>query len=325
MKLQLMLLVVASLLIAGGGLLATSGWLPANEPDDSRTVLQPVDGRYLPVVMSSDLAVGPSRLVLGLTEQETGAEVLNADLGIRLFEGARAEGAPVFEGDAIAMSVTRATTVEDPSGGRRTVESSDAAAYVASVEFTTAGIWTAEITGEVDGEALGPVPLVFSVREESESVPIGSPAPRTEQLTLKDVDELSAIDTSAEPDPEWHQMTVAEALDLGKPVAVAFTTPGFCTSQLCAPITEALAAVYPDFKDAISFVHIEPYDLAKARSGEGLEVVPAMEEWGLTNEPWIFVVGANGRVAAKFEGFASQIELEQVIGLLLGQQKEVAR
>ncbi len=37
--------------------------------------------------------------------------------------------------------------------------------------------------------------------------------------------------------------------------------------------------------------------------------VPATVEWGLPTEPYIFVVGADGLVKAKFEGIASQEEL----------------
>lgn len=324
MKLQLLLLAVASLLVASVGLLATSEWIrgDGSDEDGDRAVLRPVDGRYLPVVMSSDLAVGPSRLVLGLIEQETGSEVLNADVTVRLFEGARASGEPIVQTEAVPMSVTRAITVDGRAGDRTLVESGEAAAYIANVTFKSDGLWTADINGEVDGEVFGPVPVVFSVRDRSQSVAIGDLAPRTAQLTLDDVDDVSEIDTSAVPDPEWHKLTVAEALDLGKPVVVAFATPGFCTSQLCAPLTEALAAVYPAYREKVTFVHIEPYDLTATRAGKGLDPVPAMDEWGLTNEPWIFIVDARGRVAAKFEGFASSLDLEAALGAMVNENAD---
>jgi hypothetical protein len=38
-----------------------------------------------------------------------------------------------------------------------------------------------------------------------------------------------------------------------------------------------------------------------------------MGEWGLTTEPWTFVVGADGRIASRFEGLVSVHELEAAV------------
>jgi hypothetical protein len=42
-----------------------------------------------------------------------------------------------------------------------------------------------------------------------------------------------------------------------------------------------------------------------------------MREWGLQSEPWVFVVGADGRLKAKFEGSVSVDELTRAIKPLL--------
>jgi hypothetical protein len=34
-----------------------------------------------------------------------------------------------------------------------------------------------------------------------------------------------------------------------------------------------------------------------------------MRQWGLTTEPWVFLVGRDGRVKAEFEGSVSEAEL----------------
>jgi peroxiredoxin len=36
-----------------------------------------------------------------------------------------------------------------------------------------------------------------------------------------------------------------------------------------------------------------------------------LQEWGLTTEPWTFVVGADGKIAERFEGPVSVRELEE--------------
>ena len=160
--------------------------------------------------------------------------------------------------------------------------------------------------------------------EAPSSIAIGSAAPKSVQLTLNDVSDLSDIDTADPPDPEWHRMTIAEAVASGKPVAIAFTTPGFCQTQMCAPMTQELAMLYEKYKDRMIFVHVEPYFLDRMRAGQcpnlGECAVPTMEEWGLQTEPWIFIVDAEGKVAAKFEAFVMMGEVEAAFQRLLGDE-----
>ena len=40
-----------------------------------------------------------------------------------------------------------------------------------------------------------------------------------------------------------------------------------------------------------------------------MTLVPAVVEWALPAEPWVFVTDANGVVSASFEGAASDAEL----------------
>ena len=43
-------------------------------------------------------------------------------------------------------------------------------------------------------------------------------------------------------------------------------------------------------------------------------------EWNLEIEPWVFVVDASGRVAARFEGLVGAAELEPAIAAVAGPQ-----
>jgi hypothetical protein len=38
-----------------------------------------------------------------------------------------------------------------------------------------------------------------------------------------------------------------------------------------------------------------------------------MQQWGLLSEPWVFLVGSDGRVKAKFEGSVSAGELAAAV------------
>ena len=269
------------------------------------------------VVISSDISLGSNRFMVGLLEDNR--PVVDAEAQFAFFKLDGDQGELRFEAEATAVKMTMGITVDKPDGTREIVEGGETAAYIAEVEFDETGDWGVRITGTRSGESFDSINSGFTVSEAPSSIAIGSAAPKSVQLTLNDVPDLSDIDTSVPPDPDWHQMTIADAVASGKPVAIAFSTPGFCQTQMCAPMTAELAMLYEKYKDRAIFIHVEPYELDKARSGEGLVPIAIMGEWGLQTEPWIFVVDAEGKVAAKFEAFVMVDEIEAAIKATLGE------
>ncbi len=263
-------------------------------------------------IISSDVAVGSNRFLVGLMNQDNQI-ITDADVRLRFYRLRGEQSEPRFETPTEVMLMTRGIVLEKPDGKRALVTGGETAAYVAEARFDEAGEWGVAVFPTVGARTFDPIGLRFEVREKSRSPAIGDPAPRSRQLTLADVRDLSAICTSATPDPEWHQTTIAQALAIGSPVAIAFTTPGFCKSQMCAPMTEELAALKSKYGKQVIFIHVEPYQLDKERAGEGQFPVPTMEEWGLETEPWIFIVDANGTVVAKFEAFVMAHEIEMAL------------
>jgi hypothetical protein len=59
----------------------------------------------------------------------------------------------------------------------------------------------------------------------------------------------------------------------------------------------------------IRFIHVEIYRDNDPTKGANRWV----EEWGLPSEPWVFLVGPDGRIRAKFEGAVSERELEAAV------------
>ncbi len=92
---------------------------------------------------------------------------------------------------------------------------------------------------------------------------------------------------------------------------VAFATPAFCQTALCGPTLEAVKGAAAG-RDGSDVVHVEPFDLDLAPRGV-LEPIPSMFDWGLVTEPWVFVIDADGVVAATFEGIIGQAEIEAAI------------
>jgi hypothetical protein len=88
-------------------------------------------------------------------------------------------------------------------------------------------------------------------------------------------------------------------------------------------VKEVVDGLYTEFGDDINFVHVEPYDVERARSGDcqpslSACLVPFLDtEWGLRSEPWIFTVDADGNIAGKFESAVGETELEEHLQELL--------
>jgi hypothetical protein len=92
-----------------------------------------------------------------------------------------------------------------------------------------------------------------------------------------------------------HALSIAQAIDSGKPAVIAFATPAFCQSRICGPTMEVMDELYSKHGDAVAFVHVEPYDLAALREQAQFQLAPAAVEWHLPSEPWVFVVDRQGR------------------------------
>ena len=63
----------------------------------------------------------------------------------------------------------------------------------------------------------------------------------------------------------------------------------------------------------VNWIHVEVYDNLNASTTDDLEVTQAVIEWGLPNEPWVFVVDRDGIVTERFEGVLDGAELEAAL------------
>ena len=329
-------------MLAAVGLVALLGLLAAcsggdNGGDDgpgNSPVLTPIDSRYLPLVISDDLAIGEQRFQVGLLDTgEDGRSqtpVAGAHLHFKFYLIDQANGSATqkFETDATPVSVTKTYTHTHEDGTVETHEAGETGVYIDYVTFDAAGLWGVEVTGEladgtnIVGQGEQVSRLSFPVNTKARGLAVGDPAPATKQTLASDVADIRSIDTSQNPIPEEHNMTVADAIISGKPTVIAFATPAFCQTQLCGPMKEIFDDLYQQYKGQANFIHIEPYDVDKIRDGTctnyGDCLNPAMNDFRLESEPWVFIIDAQGKVAAKYDGIASLEEmsagLEQVLG-----------
>jgi hypothetical protein len=276
------------------------------------------DGEIVPILANSELVVGPNRMALGILDPE-GVPLVDAKVHLTFYELNSGEPAKKFEMPAVSRVPSRDAGLTEQvehihTDGTKHVHfnvGEEVGVYTAMVTFDQAGLWGVKIDVESDKPKLKKTLLPrFNVLERGLTPAVGSPAPRSRNLTVADVSDLSQIDSSAKPSPEMHTTTVADAIDAGRPVLVLFAVPGFCESRLCGPELEIMRKLYPTYKDRVEFIHVEFY---KDPGTPQRVVVDAAREWNLRSEPWFFFIDSKGNVAAKFEGPSSLQELEEAL------------
>jgi hypothetical protein len=178
--------------------------------------------------------------------------------------------------------------------------------YVMRVRIPRPGrYWLVAQPAGVKLQALG----ALDVSARSRSVAVGAPALRSDTPTLATAP-AARITTSRPPDLPLLRYSVAESLAAHKPFVVTFATPKFCTSRTCGPVVDVVEAARRRFvARGIRFIHVEVFQDNDPTHGYNRW----MPQWGLRSEPWVFLVGRDGRVKAKFEGSVSAAELDAAI------------
>jgi len=185
----------------------------------------------------------------------------------------------------------------------------------AGVRFDRAGRWQVKTTAVLEGE---PVTATgeLEVREVGQVPAPGEAAPRTENhlpgaagVPVKAVDSRAEPDGSV-PDPELHSRTVADAISAGRPTMVVISTPVYCESRFCGPVTDSVQALARRYGERMSFVHLEVW-----RDFEEQQINKAAAEWIYrqgaegAQEPWVFVIAADGTITDRYDNVASDAEL----------------
>lgn len=320
-------------LTAAGALLAGAcGGSGGDETKwDAKSVASTVeDLPFTPIITNSNLGVGKNRLSVALFDenQELIADAQMKATFYRLDKEPEGEPKnPQRVGEATlsprtlkGVGVARFEGVlvsREPAGGPPSAVDAhighDTTVYTSTVDLDRAGFWGVSLDVATKEKTYAGLRLVFAVQERTLEPQTGEKAPASKQLTLSDVKSVEEVDTSLTPNPELHRLTVAQAIASGKPSVVAFVTPAFCQTRFCGPVVDQVVTpAWTEFKDRVNVLHIEPYDIAKARGGK-LETVPAVQEWKLLSEPIIFVVGRDGVIIAKFEGIMDYPELQAAI------------
>jgi hypothetical protein len=182
--------------------------------------------------------------------------------------------------------------------------------YVATLRLQRPGTYW--LLAEPEGGATK-VQALGNVVVTGEDAPpdVGDPAISSDTPTITSTGgDFSALTTRTPPDESLLRHSIAESLAAKVPFLVTFATPKFCSSRVCGPVVDVVEEVSRRFEDEdVRFIHVEVYeDNDPAKSFNRW-----MQEWKLPTEPWTFLVGADGRIKARYEGTVSVHELEAAV------------
>ena len=142
--------------------------------------------------------------------------------------------------------------------------------------------------------ALGTIAAVAGCSDDpgrnslTSKVGVGDVVPRSRNRTVADPTDwhqVSSMDTRV----DLYRWEIADLLDEGRPFLVVFGTPQHCT--MCVDQIVRVQIMHEKHGDRFAFLHVDGYkDNA------------VWVEWGVTGEPWTFMVDAKGEVSKVFPG-----------------------
>jgi len=278
---------------------------PPPSPGSSAITIPGASGQpaILPIPITSEFGVGDNRTVFTLTDASS-KQVAAPDRTLTIgYHGPKGETIP-------PEPQTFIWAIEGVNG-----------VYVGHATFPSPGQWTADFTTAAPGSPSATTTFSLEVKQDVNVVAPGDPAPSVKTPTLADAGgDVSKISSDPKPVPAFYQTSEDAALAAHKPFVLIFATPKFCQSSVCGPTLDKLkpvAAAHPE----MTFINVEPYQLSD--SGGSLQPVldannqlipvEATNAFKLSTEPYVFVVGADGKVSSSFELVFSPEEIEAAI------------
>jgi hypothetical protein len=253
--------------------------------------------------------VGANRFAFGVFTLG-GDQVDDADIALYFAQGSEEPAQGPFPARVDSLQTPPAfrakTTSEDPGAATSVY-------VVPRVEIKRPGELEALALIRRGGKLEGTRVPSFVVGQFAKIPDVGDPAPRIHTPTAEEVGDISEIETRIPPD-SMHETDFADVL-AKKPILLIFATPQFCQSRVCGPTVDIAEEVKSRIGDQAAFIHMEVFN----ENDPGKGVRPQLRAFHLETEPWAFVVGRDGRIAARFEGAFAADELTRAVEAATGQ------
>ena len=243
-----------------------------------------------------------NRVAFGVIDDQAGFVYGKTALYVARTPGSPAKGPYVAPADVLVTEAPyrsqQAATEADPF----------AAVYAAQVPFAKPGKYAVMAVTIVGGKPVAAPSQVEVISKADDRIPeVGEPAPKVTTDTVASAGgNVEAIDTRR-PTSDMHA-NFADQVGK-KPVALLFATPQLCQSRVCGPVVDVGLQLRARYGDQVEFIHQEVYTDNDPNKG----LREPLQEFKLPTEPWLFVVGKDGRITARLEGSFGLNAFEQAL------------
>jgi hypothetical protein len=186
------------------------------------------------------------------------------------------------------------------------------AIYATDVPVARPGTYTILALTRTPGGLLGS-PGEIAIARSSPIPDVGQRPPAIATDTAATVHGDTALLTTRLPPESMHAVSFNQVLGK-RPIALLFSTPQFCISRICGPVTDIAVELQHRFGSQVSFIHQEVY--VNNQPSKGLR--PQLKAFHLETEPWLFVINRHGVIVARLEGAFGVNEVTQALRAAIG-------
>ncbi len=293
---RLLVVLVAALCVAGCG--SSTGGNGSAKPGTLGAELARSGPDIALIQGTADYAVGHVRVTfLVIDSKSRSIERPHA----RVWVGPSLDAPPTTTTQAALEPIGIPGKSESATGGVTRI-------YVARFTLSKPGKYT--LVAEPDGAKIQGI-ANLDVRRHPQAPAVGDKAIPSRTPTLASADgDVASLTTADPPDLSLLHYSVADSVKAHAPFVLVFATPKFCTSRTCGPVVDVAQAVQRRFAGSgVRFIHVEVYTDNNPAQGFNRW----FREWRLPSEPWVFLVGRDGRIKARFEGSVSDAELSAAV------------
>lgn len=194
--------------------------------------------------------------------------------------------------------------VTDIVGTRRVIAPGTPPYWTFETTIEEPGIYALQVLGgDVDGAALQVL--------EPENVVVGKPGEELRPFDTPTVADGRGVDPLCTLLPEpcpFHEVTLTEALEAGKPVAFLVGTPAHCQTGTCSPALEGLVSLADEYADRITMVHAEIFTDDTATT-----TTPLVQFYAMDFEPTLFVTDASGVIVERLDAVFNTDEIRTAL------------
>ncbi len=189
--------------------------------------------------------------------------------------------------------------------------------YALRAVLPAPGIYDLEVNFGTQSATL---PVQAFDQSEVSVLGVGQEFPAIETPTVERPGAVDPLCTRVPDVCSFHDHTPAELLATSSPFVLLVATPAYCATAYCGPGLDVLIEAKATFPD-LPMIHTEVYENPREVGGNiadpAIRHAPIIDQLGLTFEPSLFLVGADGRVADRIDNVFDRTEFDAAVTRLL--------